>query len=59
MKVGDLVRVNVHDIYNNATGVIVRMIAFGPARIPLPHVLVGGKVLLFGREACEVINEGR
>ena len=59
MKIGDLVKVNVHDLYNDAIGVIVRMVSFGPGRIPLPHVLVGGKVLLFGREACEVINESR
>ena len=58
MKVGDLVKLSTESL-DGVVGVIVRMISFAPGRTPLPHVLVGGKVLLFGREVCEVINESR
>jgi len=37
----------------------VRMSSFAPGRIPLPSVFVGGRVLMFGRDVCEVISEGR
>ena len=58
MKVGDLVKLNTEP-FNGAIGIIVRMASFAPERTPLPHVLVDGKVLLFGRDVCEVINESR
>ena len=58
MKIGDLVKLSAEP-FNGAIGIIVRMASFAPGRTPLPHVLVGGKVLLFGREVCEVINESR
>jgi hypothetical protein len=58
VKIGDLVKLSAEP-FNGAIGIIVRMVSFAPGRTPLPHVLVGGKVLLFGREVCEVINESR
>ena len=58
MKVGDLVKLSATP-FNGAVGIIVRMRSFAPWRKPAPHVFVGGKVLLFGREVCEVINESR
>ena len=58
MKIGDLVKLSAEP-FIGVTGVIVRMISFAPGRIPLPRVLVSGRVLMFGRDVCEVISESR
>ncbi len=60
MKIGDLVRISAcGQTCAGQTGVVVRMVQFGGQKIPLPRIFVGGRVLLFGRDVCEVVNESR
>jgi hypothetical protein len=60
VKIGDLVRISPHgQTCAGQIGVIVHVVQFGGQRIPLPRVFVGGKIMLFGRDACEVISESR
>ena len=58
MKGGDLVTID-SILTHGRTGIIVHMDSVSHGMLPLPRVLIGGKVLLLGRGVCEVINESR
>ena len=58
MKVGDLVKISANaQRYAGRMGVIVYMDRLSGGMRPLPRVLIGSKVVLMGRQVCEVINE--
>ena len=60
MKVGDLVKISANaQRCAGRIGVIVHMDRLSGGMPPLPRVLIGSKVLLMGRQVCEVINESR
>ena len=61
MKVGDLVRI-IHDTLEarvNNRGMIVCFKSFEKGKNPQPVVLIDGKLRLYGKSMCEVINESR
>ena len=57
MKVGDLVRISPKaQRCVGRIGLIVKMDSIGGGMLSLPRVLIGGKVLMFGRQVCEVVK---
>ena len=57
MKVGDLVRISPKaQRFVGRIGLIVKMDSVSGGMLSLPRVLIGGKVLMFGRQVCEVVK---
>ena len=55
MKVGDLVRI----ISTGEVGVVARFVSFEAGRNPQPVVMIDSRLRMYGRSACEIINETR
>ena len=62
MKVGDLVRINpgaAVGVDVGKIGVIVFFKSFEYGKNPQPIVMIDGRLMLYGKSVCEVINESR